>query len=112
MFSLTIGSKLHFYCTAIYIEVIIPQVITTLLSHFNPIANRLFLDTGKTHRQHQHRHEVPKDPMGVKGKTPIAFGGGEVLGTGFVPWILMDVIMAMESSCGIGTCWVEGVFLL
>ena len=26
---------------------------------------------------------VPKDPMGVKGKTPIAFGGGEVLGTGF-----------------------------
>ena len=39
------------------------------------------------------RHEVPKDPMGVKGKTPIAFGGGEVLGTGFVPWILMEVIM-------------------
>lgn len=31
--------------------------------------------------------------MGVKGKTPIAFGGGEVLGTGFVPWILMEVIM-------------------
>ena len=31
--------------------------------------------------------------MGVKGKTPIAFGGGEVLGTGFVPWILMEVII-------------------
>ena len=29
--------------------------------------------------------------MGVKGKTPIAFGGGEVLGTGFVPWIPMEV---------------------
>ncbi|CAK9097714.1 15-cis-phytoene desaturase [Durusdinium trenchii] len=29
---------------------------------------------------------VAKDPMGVKGKTPIAFGGGEVLGSGFVPW--------------------------
>lgn len=26
---------------------------------------------------------VPEDPMGVKGKTPIAFGGGEVLGSGF-----------------------------
>jgi len=26
---------------------------------------------------------VPQDPMGVKGKTPIAFGGGEVLGSGF-----------------------------
>ncbi|CAJ1337918.1 unnamed protein product [Effrenium voratum] len=26
---------------------------------------------------------VPKDPMGVKGKTPIAFGGGEVLGSNF-----------------------------
>eukprot|EP00913_Durusdinium_trenchii_P032095 g30055.t1 len=26
---------------------------------------------------------VAKDPMGVKGKTPIAFGGGEVLGSGF-----------------------------
>ena len=66
---------------------------TTLLSHFHTIANRLFLGTGKTLRQHQHRHEVPKDPMGVKGKTPIAFGGGEVLGTGFVPWILMEVII-------------------
>ena len=27
--------------------------------------------------------QVPKDPMGVKGKTPIAFGGGEVLGSNF-----------------------------
>jgi hypothetical protein len=27
--------------------------------------------------------QVPQDPMGVKGKTPIAFGGGEVLGSGF-----------------------------
>lgn len=42
--------------------------------------------------------------MGVKGKTPIAFGGGEVLGTGFVPWILMvQVTFNGVQEGGIGT---------
>lgn len=55
-------------------------------------------------------HEVPKDPMGVKGKTPIAFGGGEVLGTGFVPWILMEVII-YGVQLWYRYCWVR-CFLL
>lgn len=51
VFSPTIGSKLHFYCTARYGSHNPPG--TTLLSHFNPISNRLFFGTGKTHRQHE-----------------------------------------------------------
>ncbi|CAE7359131.1 PDS [Symbiodinium natans] len=41
---------------------------------------------------------VPKDPMGVKGKTPIAFGGGEVLGSNFEDKLRKQEAVLLENA--------------
>jgi len=41
---------------------------------------------------------VAKEPMGVKGKTPIAFGGGEVLGKGFVEKLTAQEPVLLENA--------------
>ncbi|CAE7461627.1 PDS [Symbiodinium sp. CCMP2592] len=41
---------------------------------------------------------VPKDPMGVKGKTPIAFGGGEVLGSNFEDKLRNQEAVLLENA--------------
>lgn len=86
--------SLFFAITSIF-TTISSHIFPTILSHICCFHSQLVMSscagtlTG----------EVPKDPMGVKGKTPIAFGGGEVLGSGF------DARWGRGSCCGRGWFW-------